>query len=88
MASINCLSWFANDNVIGLGNGNFHIQEDAYVVWDMVIFEPWFLIEGILLATTGWCFLSDARTRRIWLATCTLGVIVGLATGIIGVHFA
>ncbi|MFD1674494.1 DUF3995 domain-containing protein [Alicyclobacillus fodiniaquatilis] len=75
-------------NVIGLGNGTFHIHEDAYVLWDMVIFEPWFLLEGILLATVGWFFLGEARTRKIWLTTCILGIIVGLTTGIMGVRFA
>ncbi|MGG0275219.1 DUF3995 domain-containing protein [Bacillus rhizoplanae] len=74
--------------VIGLENGTFNIHDDMYVVWDMVIFEPWFLIEGILLAVAGWCFLKGARSRKIWLAVCMVGTIVGLVTGMLGVRFA
>jgi hypothetical protein len=74
--------------VIALGNGKFHIHDDLYVVWDMVIFEPWFLIEGILLAVTGWCLLKRSGSRKIWLAVCIFGTIVGLITGMLGVRFA
>jgi hypothetical protein len=74
--------------VIGLGNGTFGIRDGTYVVWDMVIFEPWFLIEGILLAVAGWYLMQGARSRKIWLAVCTLGTIVGLVTGMLGVRFA
>ncbi|MCS7462538.1 DUF3995 domain-containing protein [Paenibacillus doosanensis] len=73
---------------VGLESGTFHINEDAYVLWDLVLFEPWFLIEGILLGIVGWCFLKEARGRIIWLAACILGVIFGLVTGIMGVRFA
>ncbi|MFJ8063637.1 DUF3995 domain-containing protein [Psychrobacillus sp. NPDC096426] len=75
-------------DVIGLEDGRFNIHDDIYVVWDMVIFEPWFLIEGILLAVVGWCFLKGVRSRRIWLGVCILGTIVGLVTGVLGVRFA
>ncbi|RST76139.1 DUF3995 domain-containing protein [Siminovitchia acidinfaciens] len=74
--------------VIGLENRTFDIHDDMYVVWDMVIFEPWFLIEGILLATAGWFSLKEARSRKVWLAVCMLGTIVGLVTGMLGVRFA
>lgn len=73
---------------IGLENRTFDIHDDMYVVWDMVIFEPWFLIEGILLAIAGWCFLKGTRSRKVWLMVCMLGTIVGLVTGILGVRFA
>lgn len=74
--------------VIGLENRTFDIRDDMYVVWDMVIFEPWFLIEGILLATAGWFSLKEAWSRKVWLAVCMLGTIVGLVTGMLGVRFA
>jgi hypothetical protein len=74
--------------MISLEKGTFHIRDDIYVVWDMVIFEPWFLFEGILLAIAGWCLLKGARSRKIWLAVCMLGTIVGLVTGMLGVRFA
>ncbi|NIK77716.1 hypothetical protein FHS15_002854 [Paenibacillus castaneae] len=74
--------------VVGLESGSFHIHEDAYVLWDLLLFEPWFLIEGILLGSVGWCFLKEAQSRKIWLAACLFGVIFGLITGVMGVRFA
>ncbi|MCB0124577.1 MAG: hypothetical protein KDE58_20120 [Caldilineaceae bacterium] len=62
--------------------------EHAYVVWDLVLYEPWFLIEGILFGVVGWVYLEQPRQRRLWLALCVLGVIVGLVTGLMGVRFA
>lgn len=35
--------------VIGLENWTFDIHDDMYVVWDMVIFEPWFLLKAFYL---------------------------------------
>jgi len=74
--------------VVGLEPETFYAREDVYVLWDLVLFEPWFLIEGILLGIVGWCFLKQARSRKIWLAACIIGVICGLATGVMGVRFA
>ena len=77
------------EGVIGLENRtSFDIHDDMYVVWDLVIFEPWFLIEGILLAIAGWYFLKGAQSRKVWLVVCMLGTIVGLVTGMLGVRFA
>ncbi|WP_018759659.1 DUF3995 domain-containing protein [Paenibacillus terrigena] len=73
---------------VGLESGSFHIHEDAYVLWDLMLFEPWFLIEGILLGIVGLCFLKEGGSRKIWLAACIFGVIFGLITGIMGVRFA
>lgn len=74
--------------VIDLENRAFNMHDDMYVVWDMVIFEPWFLIEGIFLAIAGWYSLKETRSRKVWLAVCMLGTIIGLVTGMLGVRFA
>jgi hypothetical protein len=74
--------------VVELETGSFDIHEDAFVLWDLVLFEPWFLIEGILFGIVGYCFLKNARSRKFWLAACMIGTIVGLVTGIMGVRFA
>ncbi|WNQ14179.1 DUF3995 domain-containing protein [Paenibacillus aurantius] len=73
---------------IGLESGTFTLREDTYVLWDLVLFEPWFLVEGLLLGLVGWYFLKEARSRKIWLAACLLGVGIGLVTGLMGVRFA
>ena len=72
--------------VAELESGPFNPMEDAYVLWDLILIEPWFMIEGILLAIIGWCYLGSARNRRTWLILCIVGVIVGLATGLLGVR--
>jgi hypothetical protein len=72
--------------VVELESGPFNPVEHAYVLWDLFLFEPWFTIEGILLAIVGWCYLDRARNRRIWLLLCAVGIIVGLITGLLGVR--
>ena len=73
--------------IVELESGSFHLMEHAYVLWDLILFEPWFTIEGILLAIVGWCYLEIARNRRIWLILCTVGIIVAMITGLVGVRF-
>lgn len=73
--------------VVEVESGPFNVNEHAYVLWDLLLFEPWFLIEGILLAVLGWCF-NKTSERGTWLILCTLGIIVGIVTGLLGVRFA
>jgi hypothetical protein len=61
----------------------------AKSLWaDLLLFEPWFLIEGILLAIVGWCYLDQPRHRRIWLTLCVIATIALIFTGLLGVRFA
>lgn len=66
----------------------FGIVYDGYVLTDLTLFEPWFFIEGILFGIVGWCSLKEARSRKIWLAACMLGIMFGLSTGMMHVRFA
>ena len=74
--------------VIELESGTFNLNEHTYVLWDLILFEPWFTIEGLLLGVVGWCYLTKRRDKRIWLILCILAVITGLVTGLLGVRFA
>lgn len=74
--------------VIELDSGSFNLKEHTYVLWDLVLFEPWFIIEGILLGVLGWCYVNKPRSRRIWLTCCIIGISIGLITGLLGVRFA
>jgi hypothetical protein len=74
--------------VAELESGPFNVNEHAYVVWDLILFEPWFMIEGILLGLSGWYYLDKLSHRRIWMMLCTVGIITGLITGLLGVRFA
>jgi hypothetical protein len=57
---------------------------------DLLLNEPWFLVEGLLWGTLGWFRLASVRSRRLWVgsglvATVILTVIGVLSTaGIIG----
>jgi hypothetical protein len=57
---------------------------------DLLLNEPWFLIEGLLWGVLGWLRFESVRSRRLWVAsglvaTVTLTVIGVLSTvGIIG----
>lgn len=66
--------------IAGLESGPFNVSEHFYVLWDLLLFEPWFFIEGVLLAALGWCSFNKSSAGRIWLVFCTLGVIIGLIT--------
>jgi hypothetical protein len=74
--------------VAELESGPFNVNEHAYVVWDLILFEPWFMIEGILLGLVGWYYLDTPRHRRIWGMLCMIGIVTGLITGLLGVRFA
>lgn len=73
--------------VVELKSGPFNLNEHVYVLWDLILFEPWFMIEGILLGIVGWFYLNKPRSRKIWLILCTIGVIFGLISGLLNVRF-
>jgi len=74
--------------VAELESGPFNLDEHAYVLWDLLLFEPWFTIEGLLLGTVGWWYLDTPHDRRRWLIACMIGILIGLLTGLLGVRFA
>lgn len=50
----------------------------AWLYWDLLAFEPWFLIEGLLLAVAGGALLSDARQRTRWAGACVAGTAIAI----------
>lgn len=66
--------------VAGLKSG-VPANRESWILWDLLVFEPWFVIEGLLIGATGWHFLTSSAERRQWVAVCTAGVLVagGLA---------
>ena len=49
---------------------------------DLLLNEPWFLVEGLLWGGLGWFGLASARSRRLWVAS---GVAATIALTVIGV---
>jgi hypothetical protein len=67
---------------------HFAVDEHGWVLWDLLVFEPWFLIEGVLFGVAGWASLTRSRDRRLWAWLCVLGVLGGLGTALLGVRVA
>lgn len=57
----------------------------GWLLWDLLVFEPWFLIEGLLFGVAGYLLAENQRTQRRWLAACAAGVAVGLVTAFLRV---
>jgi len=74
--------------VARLTSGPFNTNEQVYVLWDLFLFEPWFMIEGILLGIVGLCYLNEKRNKKIWITFCSVGIMVGIITGLLGIRFA
>ena len=49
---------------------------------DLLLNEPWFLVEGLLWGALGWFGLESVRSRRLWVAS---GVVATVALTAIGV---
>ena len=50
----------------------------AWLYWDLLVFEPWFLIEGVLLAVAGGALLPDRRQRTQWAFACAVGTVIAI----------
>ncbi|MFR9673721.1 DUF3995 domain-containing protein [Streptomyces sp. TR06-5] len=59
---------------------------------DLLVFEPAFLIQGVLLALAGLQFLTTAAGRRRWSVSLIVGVLAidafGVALALAGLRFA
>lgn len=50
----------------------------AWLYWDLLVFEPWFLIEGVLLALAGGVLLPDSSQRKRWALLCLAGTAIAI----------
>lgn len=62
--------------VLALASGEreLDLARHGWLLWDLIVFEPWFLIEGLLLAMAGWHFLAHPGERSRWIVACIAGV--------------
>jgi hypothetical protein len=68
---------------IDVDGRSFDVSRHGWVVWDLLVFEPWFLIEGVLLAGLGAAATSPALRRR-WIIACVAGTGLAALTGLLG----
>lgn len=71
--------------VIDVDGEPFDLSRHGWVIWDLVVFEPWFLIEGVLFAGAGGAAVA-AESRRRWTVVCAIAVTAATLTGIAGVR--
>jgi hypothetical protein len=61
-------------SVPGVSPADAAASNHTSTVLDLTVFEPWFLIEGVLLVLAVHQFLRTRATRRRWLITIIVGV--------------
>jgi hypothetical protein len=64
----------------------FDVSTHEWVLWDLFVFEPWFLIEGLLFVAAGAAAMTTDRSRRRWTAACLAAIGVATLTGLLGVR--
>lgn len=70
---------------IDVDGQTFDASRHGWVLWDLLVFEPWFLIEGLLLAGTGGAVVAP-QSRRRWVLACTVSVAMATLTGVVGIR--
>jgi hypothetical protein len=76
-------------NVIGvtdIDGGAFDASRHQWALWDLLVFEPWFLVEGALFVAAGSAALKTTRARTRWMAGCGVAVGIATLTGLIGLR--
>jgi hypothetical protein len=66
-----------------IGDGWSAAEKHAAAVLDVAAFEPWFLLEGVVLALAGWQYLRTARHRRRWVGTLASGTLLLVLFGVV-----
>lgn len=62
--------------VPGVGAAEEAAKNHLSAVQDLVVFEPCFLIQGLLLALAAWQFIGTRTGRRRWSVSIVVGVVV------------
>lgn len=58
-------------------------QKNLAALRDLAVFEPWFLIQGLLLALAGRWLARTASGRRRWTLSLVAGIVLVDAFGIV-----
>ena len=78
--------------VAGVSAATAGAENHASAVLDLLVFEPYFLIEGVLIALAGWQSLRTPAARRRWAMTVVAGTLLievfGTLLSLSGLRFA
>jgi hypothetical protein len=66
-----------------VGDGWTRAEQHTAALLDVAVFEPWFLLEGVVLVLAGWQYLRTAPGRRRWIAVITAGTLLILLFGVL-----
>jgi hypothetical protein len=66
----------------------FDLEQQGWVLWDMLAIEPWFLGEGVLLGLAGYLSLRSAKGQTLWLGLVGAAFLLALASAAFGLQFA
>lgn len=72
--------------VTDIDGSAFDASEHEWVLWDLFVFEPWFLIEGVLFIGAGAAALTTTRARARWTIACVAAIGVATLTGLLGLR--
>lgn len=72
--------------VVDIDGEAFAMSEHPWVLWDLLVFEPWFLVEGLLFAAVGWAAATTSQARRRWTIACASGIALATVTGLLGLR--
>jgi hypothetical protein len=64
----------------------FDASRHEWALWDLFVFEPWFLIEGVLFVAAGAAALTTPRARGRWTVGCLAGIGFATLTGLLGLR--
>lgn len=78
--------------VAGVSAATAAAENRAAAILDLLAFEPYFLIEGVLIALAGWQFARTPAARRRWAMTVVAGTLLievfGTLLSLSGLRFA
>jgi hypothetical protein len=72
--------------VTDIDGTSFDASRHEWALWDLFVFEPWFLIEGVLFIAAGAGTFTTSQTRRRWTAGCLAATGLATATGLLGLR--
>jgi hypothetical protein len=76
-------------NVAGvteIDGATFDSSNHGWALWDLAVFEPWFLVEGILFVAAGAATFTTHRSRRWWIAGCLAATGIATMAGLAGLR--